>query len=102
MKHDRETVLTLWGDGHACATIAQRTGASPEYIRTIVQRARANGDPRAENRARGGWNRFAISRLAYQNLVREVEKRGTTEHHLVSMILEAVAGAKLFKAVLDD
>jgi hypothetical protein len=102
LKHDHDAVLNLWAEGFTAQDIGRRTKMMPEYVRTIVIRARNSGDSRAKNRPRGGINRFSLSTSAHKNFATEAARRDISELELASMVLEAVSEGKLFGAVIDD
>jgi len=102
MKHDHDAVLDMWADGVPSQIIGRKTGIMPEYVRTIVIRARKAGDGRAIDRPRGGLNKFSISTKAHKKFADEADRRGIGELELASLILESVCDGDLFDAVLDD
>ena len=53
---DHDLILDLWSAGRTSGEIAPLVNAAfaPEYVRTVVSRARRNGDPRAVGRRRRG------------------------------------------------
>src|SRR4051794_17733286 len=97
----KDAVLNLWAKGETSGLIAARFGSRPEYIRTIIQRARRDGDGRATSPQRGRLNRLGVSETAYANIMHEAERRELSTAELTSRILEVVGVQDLFAAVLD-
>ncbi len=54
-RHDRDAVLNAWAAGAAYPDIIQQTGVSKSSIGSIIEAARAAGDPRAHVRPRNSF-----------------------------------------------
>lgn len=101
-RFNADEVLKFWAEGLTSGAIQMRTGIPRTSVCVIVQRARANGDPRAHSRKRGGKFPFAMSQIAHKALVAEADRREISTLQLASQILDAVCTHNLFGAVFDD
>lgn len=108
---DHDYVLNLWASGTKTSReIAERAGLKLHgaSVRTIVQRARAKGDPRAASRSSG---RLCVAPLRRRLLVPpdmwaaaalEAERRGISVSQFCLRVLGLVLTDKLSNAILDD
>jgi hypothetical protein len=90
---DWEAILDRWAKGQTSVEIAFALNIAPEAVRTVVQRARKRGDPRADRRCKPA---------PFSKMNREAKRRGMTRRELERLILRFVARDNLFAAVLDD
>ena len=100
MKHeviDHDKVVEMWAGGMTGNAIGDLLSIRPNYARTIVQRAREQGDPRAVKRRPGR----PVRPPAGKYLEMEAYQRGITPGLLRRRILDAVIEGRLITAVLD-
>jgi hypothetical protein len=94
---DQERVIALWAEGLSGSAIADRLGIYASYARTIVQRAREHGDPRAIKRGPGRPKRPPVD----EYLAMEAHQRGMTVAELRKRIVDHIVNDRLIAAVLD-
>lgn len=103
---DHDAVLNRWLRGEGDKQIATALGLKGSHtVRTIVQRARKQNDPRA---VRGG-NRFSRLQMIMPNagaplrsLKSEAARRSMDPAELAREIVEIVCAENLFSAVLGE
>lgn len=102
--HDHDAILDLWESGTSSRVIGDQFGVLPEYIRTIVQRARDKGDIRAVQRRPGCSPSYPplVDARVRTILGNEAQKHNQTYSEFCARILTVVANDDLFAALLDD
>lgn len=107
MRYDHEAVLNLWARGRDSSYIAAKLQMSHSAaVRTIVQRARRAGDPRAHLHIFEGPGFAALTKIygahAANKLNAEARARGITIADLVDRVIRVAVSDNLFGSILDD
>lgn len=92
----RERLLDLWHDGLSSPAIAKVLGyKTSSSVRTLVQRARERGDPRAVERR-------DVALTLSEMLKPAADERGMSGMALLEAIVMTIVRDNLYNAVLDD
>lgn len=104
MLQSHQTVLNSWERGLTSGEIGALLNLHASHVRTIVQRARKNGDKRAHKRHVGPARSVSVTvpREIIIGLYQEAEKRKLTDVELAAKLLTTALSANLVSAILDD